>query len=190
VKRKILCAGLNHMKQLSGYGAMNDMTDVRAAEQREIDHLARLWYAGWQDAHAQIIPAELRRLRSLESFKQRLQAALRDTRVVGPFGRPFGFCITKENELYQIYVSAEARGSGVAAALMTDAETRLAKGGFEIAWLACAIGNDRAARFYEKSGWRRVGILTYQAETSDGTFPLQVWRYEKKLTEIPQSRAN
>jgi hypothetical protein len=100
------------MKQLSGYGAMNDMTDVRAAEQREIDHLARLWYAGWQDAHAQIIPAELRRLRSLESFKQRLQAALRDTRVVGPFGRPFGFCITKENELYQIYVSAEARGSG------------------------------------------------------------------------------
>jgi hypothetical protein len=73
---------------------------------------------------------------------------------------------------------------------MTDAETRLAKGGFEIAWLACAIGNDRAARFYKKSGWRRVGILTYQAETSDGTFPLQLWRYEKKLTEIPQSRAN
>jgi hypothetical protein len=96
------------MKQLSGYGAMNDMTDVRAAEQREIDHLARLWYAGWQDPHAQIVPAELRRLRSLESFKQRLQAALRDTRVVGPFGSPFGFCITKENELYQ-YMSRRRR---------------------------------------------------------------------------------
>jgi hypothetical protein len=71
---------------------------------------------------------------------------------------------------------------------MTDAETRLAKGGFDIAWLACAIGNDRAARFYEKSGWRRV--ITYQAETSAGTFPLEVWRYEKNLRQISRSRAN
>ena len=166
------------------------MRDARAAEQREIDDLARLWYEGWQDAHAQIVPAELRRLRSLDSFKHRLQAALRETRVVGPFGRPAGFCITKGNELYQIYVSAEARGSGVAAALLTDAETRLAKDGFDVAWLACAIGNDRAARFYEKSGWRRVGIVTYQAEISDGTFPLPVWRYEKKLTQSSRSRTN
>jgi ribosomal protein S18 acetylase RimI-like enzyme len=155
---------------------------VRAAEEREIDHLARLWYEGWQDAHAQIIPAELRRLRTLDSFRQRLQAALPDTRVVGSLGAPHGFCITKGDELYQIYVSGEARGSGAAAALMTDAEARLAKSGVEVAWLACAIGNDRAARFYEKSGWRRVGVVTYQAETSAGTFPLEVWRYEKRLT--------
>jgi ribosomal protein S18 acetylase RimI-like enzyme len=167
-----------------------DAIETRAVEEQEIDHLARLWYEGWQDAHAQIVPAELRRLRSLDSFKHRLQAALRDTRVVGPLGRPLGFCITKGNELYQIYVSSEARGTGVGAALMTDAETRLAKGGFEIAWLACAIGNDRAGRFYEKSGWRRVGIVTYQAETSAGTFPLQVCRYEKKLTQISRSRTN
>ena len=31
------------------------------------------------------------------------------------------------------------------------------RGRVEVAWLACAIGNDRAARFYEKSGWRRAG---------------------------------
>jgi hypothetical protein len=60
--------------------------NVRAIEEREIDHLARLWYQGWQDAHAQIIPAELRRLRTLDSFRQRLQAALSDTRLVGPVG--------------------------------------------------------------------------------------------------------
>src|SRR5262245_10818580 len=100
---------------------------IRSVEEQEIDHLARLWYEGWQDAHAQIVPAELRRLRSLDSFKHRLQSALRDTRVVGPLGRPLGFCTTKGNELYQIYVSAEARGTGVAAALMTDAETRLSR---------------------------------------------------------------
>jgi ribosomal protein S18 acetylase RimI-like enzyme len=175
---------------MSAARAAMDAIETRPVEEQEIDHLARLWYEGWQDAHAQIVPAELRRLRSLNSFRHRLQAALRDTRVVGPLGRPLGFCITKRNELYQIYVSAEARGSGIAATLMSDAETRLAKNGFDIAWLACAIGNDRAARFYEKSGWRRVGIVTYEAETSAGTFPLQVWRYEKKLTQISRNCAN
>jgi hypothetical protein len=29
---------------------------------------------------------------------------------------------------------------------MADAEARLAEAGVEIAWLACAIGNERAAR--------------------------------------------
>ncbi|HET6888984.1 MAG TPA: GNAT family N-acetyltransferase [Candidatus Udaeobacter sp.] len=164
--------------------------EVRAAEEREIHHLARLWYEGWQDAHAQICPAELRRLRTLDSFRHRLQAALPDTRVVGTLDAPCGFCITKGDELYQIYVSEQARGSGIAAALMADAEGRFATSGVELAWLACAIGNDRAARFYEKSGWRRVGVVTYQAETSAGTFPLEVWRYEKRLTQISRTRTN
>ena len=157
------------------------MTEVRAAEQRDINHLARLWFDGWQEAHAQIVPAELRRLRTLDSFRERLQAALQDTRVVGPQAAPHGFCITKGDELYQIYVSAHARGSGAARALLADAETRLAKVGVETAWLACAIGNDRAARFYEKSGWCRVGVVTYPTETPTATFPLQVSRYEKRL---------
>jgi ribosomal protein S18 acetylase RimI-like enzyme len=162
--------------------------NVRAAEEREIDHLAKLWYEGWQDAHQKILPAELRRLRTLDSFRQRLQGALSDTRVVGPLGAPRGFCITKGDELYQIYVSTQARGSGTAAALMADAEAGFAKSGVDIAWLACAIGNDRAARFYEKSGWRRTGVVTYKAETSAGIFPLEVWRYEKRLTPISRSR--
>jgi GNAT superfamily N-acetyltransferase len=165
-------------------------TYVRATEEQEIQYLARLWYDGWQDAHAQILSPELRQLRTLDSFRHRLEAALPDTRVIGPLGAPHGFCITKGDELYQIYVSAQARGSGAAAALMADAEARLARSGVEIAWLACAIGNDRAARFYEKSGWRRVGVVTYQAETSAGTFPLKVWRYEKKLTRISRSPSN
>jgi ribosomal protein S18 acetylase RimI-like enzyme len=158
--------------------------EVRSVEEREIGHLASLWYEGWQDAHAQILPAELRRLRTLNSFRQRLQAALPDTRVVGLPGAPSGFCITKGDEVYQIYVSTQARGSGAAAALMADAEARLAKSGVETAWLACAIGNHRAARFYEKCGWCRVGVVTYQVETATGTFPLEVWRYEKRLTSV------
>jgi ribosomal protein S18 acetylase RimI-like enzyme len=155
--------------------------DVRAAEAVEIDQLAKVWYDGWHDAHAQIVPAELARLRSLESFRHRLQAALPNIRVVGPSGSPVGFCIVRGTELYQLFVSAQSRGSGIAAALIADAETRLAESGVETAWLACAIGNERAARFYEKCGWHRVGIMVNHAETAGGTFPLEVWRYEKSL---------
>jgi len=155
---------------------------VRPADEAEINQLARIWYDGWQDAHARILPAEIAKLRTLESLRDRLEAALPEIRVVGPVGTPLGFCIVKGNELYQLYVSAQARGSGVAADLVADAEARLAQGGVETAWLACAIGNDRAARFYEKCGWRRAGTVVYEADASDGTLPLEVWRYEKRLT--------
>jgi GNAT superfamily N-acetyltransferase len=157
-------------------------TDVRAAEEREIDHLAKLWYDGWQDAHAQILPPELTRLRTLESFRDRLHAALPQVRVAGPPGEPGGFCIVQDNELYQLYVSAQSRGLGVAAALIADAEARFTEHGVETAWLACAIGNERAARFYEKCGWHRARTMVYNPETSQGTFQLEVWRYEKSLT--------
>lgn len=154
---------------------------VRCAEKFEIDQLARLWYDGWQDAHAEILPAELKRLRTLESLRDRLQAALANVRVVGPCGSPAGFCMVKDDELYQLYVAAAARGSGIAAGLIADAEARMAKRGVQTAWLACAIGNDRAARFYEKHGWRRTGTMVSQLETQEGIFPLEVWRYEKSL---------
>jgi GNAT superfamily N-acetyltransferase len=125
---------------------------------------------------------ELARLRTLESLRDRMESALPDVRVAGPPGAPVGFYMLKDDELYQLYVAALARGSGVATVLMADAEARLARGGVRTAWLACAIGNDRAARFYEKSGWHRAGTVVYQAEAPDGTLPLEVWRYEKHLS--------
>jgi GNAT superfamily N-acetyltransferase len=159
-----------------------DAMDVRAAKEADIGQLAKIWYDGWDDAHAQIVPAELTRLRTLESFRDRLQAVLPSVRVVGPSGEPVGFCIVKGNELYQLFVWAQSRGSGVAAALMADAEARLYENGVETAWLACAIGNKRAAKFYERCGWHRTGTMINHLETSKGTFPLEVWRYEKSLT--------
>lgn len=157
------------------------LIDVRAAERREVDQLAKIWYQGWQDAHAEIVPAELKRVRTLESFGDRMESLLPVVRVVGPIGAPLGFHMVKDDELYQLYVSAEARGKGVAAALIADAEERLAESGYETAWLACAIGNERAARFYEKSGWRRVGNMINHLETTDGPLNLEVWRYEKRV---------
>ena len=85
---------------------------VRDAEKTEIETLAQIWYDGWRDAHAEILPEELKRARTLESFKERLAAGISSVRAVGPVGAPLGFTYVKGDELYQLYVSAEARGKG------------------------------------------------------------------------------
>lgn len=157
------------------------LNEVRVAEEHEVDRLTDIWYQGWQDAHAEIVPPELKRARTFASFGDRMETLLPTVRVVGPSGAPLGFHMIKDDELYQLYVSAEARGKGVAAALIADAEARLAESGYETAWLACAIGNERAARFYEKSGWRRMGNMINHLETTEGPLDLEVWRYEKSL---------
>jgi GNAT superfamily N-acetyltransferase len=157
--------------------------NVRLATPAEIDRIARVWFDGWHEAHAHLMPADLTKLRTLENFAERLHPMLPDLRVIGAPGAPMGFCALKHDELYQLFVSREARGSGAASALITDAEARLTAAGVATAWLACAIGNDRAARFYEKSGWKRTATITYHAETPTGVIPLDVWRYEKPLTD-------
>ena len=148
---------------------------VRPADAAEIDHLAQLWYDGWHETHAPLSPPELICLRTLASFRDRLQAALPNVSVVGLVRAPLGFCALKDDELYQLFVSPEAHGSGVAAALIADEKARLGERGVETAWLACAIGNYRAARFYEKSGWRMAG-------TFDRPFPRETLALQKKLT--------
>ena len=161
---------------------MHEPVIVRPADESEVNALSKIWYDGWQDAHAQIVPAQLTRARTLESFRERIAASLASVRVAGAVGTPLGFHVVKEDELYQFYVSAKSRGTGVAAILIADAEARLRDAGIRTAWLACAIGNERAARFYEKHGWRRVGKMINHLETSAGEFQLEVWRYEKRIT--------
>lgn len=154
---------------------------IRDATPDDLEALARIWYDAWQDAHAAILPEGLRRFRTFENFHERLQAALPHVRVATADDAIAGFCITEGDELYQLFVAADARGTGIAAALVADAEAVMAAAGVGTAWLACAIGNDRAARFYEKQGWRRAGSQVSRLPVADGIFELEVWRYEKRL---------
>lgn len=155
---------------------------TRAAEPEDLAPLAQLWRHGWLEAHQAIVPEALIALRTPESFAERMAAALPRVRVLGPVGAPLGFHLIKGDELNQFYLAAEARGSGAAGVLMADAEIRLAEAGLSTVWLACAIGNARAARFYEKSGWTLAREEVVPTETSAGPFPLKVWRYEKRLS--------
>lgn len=146
-----------------------------------IEQAAQIWSAGWLDGHADIVPAELVEMRAREDFSPRLRCHAADTRVAVSGDQVLGFCSLKGDELYQMYVSSQARGLGVAQALMVDAEARLTQAGYQTTWLSCAVGNLRASRFYQKSGWSNAGLETVDLETSQGAFALQLWRFEKAL---------
>lgn len=160
---------------------MDRSQTIRPAETADIDALTAIWFDGWHEAHVAIVPAALAQLRTRENFRDRLLSGLDSVRVIGPPGTPLGFVMLRGDEVYQFYVAAVARGTAVAAALMADAEAQLLARDVRIACLACAVGNTRAARFYEKCGWRRSGTMIVPSDTSKGSFPLEVWRYEKKL---------
>jgi len=160
---------------------LSEVMDVTQLAETQLDVAARLWHEGWHDAHAPIVPAELVHLRTLENFRDRLRDNRLHVWVMGPAASPIGLYMLKGDELHQFYVAAASRGTGAASTLMADAEARLAGRGVAVAWLACAVGNTRAARFYEKSGWRRAGTVAHAVETGAGLFTVDVWRYEKPV---------
>lgn len=151
---------------------------VREATSGDVETVASIWMEGWIDAHGDILPAELARLRTLESFRARLLAGLDKISIAVLDGRPVGFSMVKGAELDQLYVARTARGAGAAILLVSEAVERIRRAGHQRAWLACAIGNHRAARFYEKAGWTLAGVVTIRLQTSDREMPLDVWHYE------------
>ena len=156
-----------------------DLTEPSA---EQISEVAAIWAAGWQEAHADIVPAALTALRTPGSFLKRAQNAAGQTRIALSEGTVLGFVMVQADELYQMYVAPEGRGTGVAQALMADAEQRIAAAGATTAWLACAVGNDRAVRFYEKCGWVNAGLKEVELDTPGDPFRLTVIRFEKTLS--------
>jgi GNAT superfamily N-acetyltransferase len=154
---------------------------ARFAVEADLDRLAQVWFNGWHQAHDALLPPDMVRQRTLTSFQRRLPALLPDTRVVGPVGAPLGFCVVRGDELHQLFVSAETYGSGVAAALLTDGERRIAQRNLPVAWLTCVLGNQRATRFFDKHGWRFSCVIRDVEVTEAGTFPIDVCRYYKSV---------
>jgi GNAT superfamily N-acetyltransferase len=60
-------------------------------------------------------------------------------------------------EVVALYVDPERHRGGVGRLLMAEARRRLADAGFTEALLWVLDGNDRAASFYEREGWRPDG---------------------------------
>lgn len=156
--------------------------NVRAARAGDLADLTGLWFEGWHDAHDALVPGELVALRTYESFLVRLRTELDAVRVIVADDTALGFAMLRGAEVHQFYVARSARGAGVARLLMRDTEDHMAARGISAAWLDCAVGNSRAARFYEKCGWIRAATLTIESETPAGPVPIEAWRYEKALS--------
>lgn len=159
------------------------MSDLRPARPEDIPGLATLWHAGWHEAHAAYTPEALTRMRTEADFARRLRDLLPGIRMAGPPLAPLGFCVIRDDELYQLFVAGAARGTGLAARLLADGEARLAARGVGLARLDIGVGNHRAARFYAREGWEETGSGEAEVDSAEGPFRLRLRFFVKSLAD-------
>jgi ribosomal protein S18 acetylase RimI-like enzyme len=155
---------------------------LRPATPADSAAVAQIWYDGWRDGHLGHVPDALTAIRTEESFGTRAAQRVGDTVVATVDGTVAGFVMVVDDEVEQVYVAKESRGSGVAATLLTEAERLVAANGHERAWLAVAPGNSRARRFYERNGWTDEGLFDYPAASESGPISVPCHRYAKQVS--------
>jgi GNAT superfamily N-acetyltransferase len=154
---------------------------LRPARTDDAPVVADIWRRGWRDGHLGHVPDALVAIRTDESFDTRAAHRVGDTVVATVDGDVAGFIMVVGDEVEQVYVAAEHRGGGVAAALLTEAERLVAANGHDRAWLAVAVGNARARRFYAKRAWVDEGVFDYAPTTEDGPVTVPCHRYVKAV---------
>jgi putative acetyltransferase len=143
--------------------------------------VADIWFDGWHPAHDGHVPNGLSERRTREAFHERAPKRVADTTVAEVDGEVAGFIMVVDDEVEQIYVAPSHHGRGVASVLMPEAERQVAAHGYDVAWLAVAIGNGRARAFYEKAGWTNAEDLPYEVVALGETFVSPCRRYEKRV---------
>ncbi|WET77790.1 GNAT family N-acetyltransferase [Amycolatopsis sp. QT-25] len=160
---------------------------LRGATPADADTVAKIWHRGWQDGHLGNVPDELVRIRTRESFWERAAQRVGDTTVALVDGEVAGFVMVVGDEVEQVYVSSDHRGSGVAGTLLAEAERLVSANGQAHAWLAVAPGNARARRFYERCGWVDEGAFENRVPGPDGPISVPCRRYVKPVARpLPQ----
>ena len=160
-----------------------------AEEGKDERYIAQLWHDVYHESHSDLVPKQFLQFRTSESFAIRASAPsfIKETIVAtkkieqkdGPNGKVVGFITTRveDYEIYQLFVSKEVRGLGVATKLMREAEKHFRsvynknrilneqQHYHEINMhLYALVGNTLAVGFYEKCGWKIVNEEIFQAE--------------------------
>ncbi|HZC52948.1 MAG TPA: GNAT family N-acetyltransferase [Mycobacterium sp.] len=91
--------------------------------------------------------------------------AVQDDRIIGYAMLVRG--VDDSAELSKMYILAELHGTGVSTALMERALARAADWGVRRVWLGVNQKNQRAQRFYARSGFEVSGTRTFRV--GDGT---------------------
>lgn len=109
---------------------------------------------------------------SADRFAEYLADARRAVIIADSEGRIIGYAILVRGddedaaELSKIYVVPEHHGTGVATALMSLALHTADAWGVRRVWLGVNQANQRAQRFYAKSGFAVSGTRTFQVGAS------------------------
>jgi GNAT superfamily N-acetyltransferase len=156
---------------------------LRRATDADAAAIAVIWSGGWRDGHEGHVIDELVAARTEESFRSRAAERVPDAVVAVVDGVVAGFVMVVGDEVEQVYVAPEHRGTGVAAGLLAEAERIVAANGHRRAWLAVVAGNRRARRFYERSGWSDEGLIRYPAATLNEVVFVDAHRYTKHVAE-------
>src|SRR5262247_2655981 len=107
---------------------------IRPATVEDAPEVAAIWWDGWRDGHLGNVPEALVAVRTEESFGERARQRVADTTVAVVDGAVAGFVMVVDDEVEQVYVSTDHRGSGIAAVLLTVAERQVAANGHDRAW--------------------------------------------------------
>jgi len=151
------------------------MTDLMLTtlSPRHAPLLRELWAttfaAAYDDVHSpENISDYCERNFTLEAAWKTLSDPLTLCKLAGPETAPLGFYVLKQAdcptgaqnpafELKQIYLMAEAYGTGLGKALFEDAVEEAKNGSAKSLWLSVSDKNLRAQRFYEKLGFVPTG---------------------------------
>jgi len=161
--------------------APRDEVTLRPATADDVESIAPIWHRGWQDGHLGSVPDELTAARTEHSFWSRAEQRLSDTTVAEVAGEVAGFVMVVQDEVEQVYVGEDHRGSGVAGLLLADGERQVHEQGHDTAWLAVVARNERARCFYTKRGWVDQGLFDHKAPGPEGPITVPSHRYVKAV---------
>ncbi|MEV0460828.1 GNAT family N-acetyltransferase [Catellatospora methionotrophica] len=156
-----------------------DDVRIRPATAADAPTVGVIWRDGWRDGHLGHVPEELVAIRTPESFDLRAAQRVADTTVAEVGNEVAGFVMVVADEVEQVYVAADRRGTGVAGTLLAEGLRQVGANGHGRAWLAVVSGNTRARRFYEREGWTDEGAFDYPARSSGGPISVPCHRYTR-----------
>ena len=166
----------------------HDVT-LRTATLEDSGAVAEIWHLGWQDGHLGHVPQELLEARTEASFRTRASERVDDTTVAVVGGAVAGFVMVVGDEVEQVYVSAGHRGTGVAGALIGEAEKLVRRAGTTRPGSPSWPATRELEPFYERSGWQDEGPFDYVTTAEDRAITVPCHRYTKLLRLSRLSRA-
>lgn len=161
------------------------MPQIRPLNQGDRPALLELWYQGWHDAHAQVVPPGILAYRTLDYFSLWLEQSDDEVHAMIDNDHLLGFVSVKGREIVKLYVGSASRGKGIAKSLLSYGERLLAQHGHDSAELFCTVGNVRAQKFYAREGWSLSRIFPDNLWLPNGNkserFLVQTQHYTKQL---------